>query len=52
MNEDIILVLDKNEKDITRNVEEIRAFDVKVKYGEKIYKYDILNVKIFLNPID
>lgn len=51
LNEEKILVLDKNNKDITSDVIDYTSSRIIVKFGDKIYSYRITNLKILSNPI-
>ena len=52
LNEEEILVLDKNNKDITGKVVGFSFSNVTVNYGERSYQYSRSNLKIFTNPIN
>ena len=51
LNEEKILVLDKNNKDITSDVIDYSSSMIIVKFGDKNYSYRITNLKILSNPI-
>ena len=50
LNEEKILVLDKNNKDITSDVIDYSSSMIIVKFGDKNYSYRITNLKILSNP--
>lgn len=50
LNEEKILILDKNDRDITAKVVDYTSSKVIVKFGNKSYPYKISNLKIISNP--